>query len=40
MGAAIVGMVYGGAEEEGSIKTNKALMHAAEELGRRLVEAA
>lgn len=37
-GSDIVGMVYGSAMEEGEIKTNKTLLKAAEDLGKKLVE--
>ena len=37
VGAEIVGMVYGTAEEPGEIKSNLGLMQQAEELGRKLV---
>ena len=37
VGASIVGMVYGSAMGAGEIKTNKALMIKAEELGEKLV---
>jgi len=36
-GAKLVGMVYGSAEKPGEIKSNLALMQAAEALGKRLV---
>ena len=37
VGAEIVGMVYGSAEEPGEIKSNTDLMQQAEELGKKLV---
>ncbi len=37
VGAKIVGMVYGSANVAGEIKSNKALMKEAEELGKKLV---
>jgi multimeric flavodoxin WrbA len=36
-GSKIVGMVYGSANQAGEIENNGALMHQAEELGRKLV---
>lgn len=36
VGAKIVGMVYGSAEEPGEIASNTVLMHQAEKLGRKL----
>jgi multimeric flavodoxin WrbA len=39
VGAKIVGMVYGSAEAAGEIRSNKALMQEAEELGRNLAGA-
>jgi multimeric flavodoxin WrbA len=36
-GSTLVGMVYGSAMEAGEIKSNKALLKEAEELGRKLV---
>ena len=38
VGAKIVGMVYGSAEEPGEIKSNLSLMKQAEELGKMLVK--
>jgi hypothetical protein len=37
VGANIVGMVYGCADEAGEIKSNTALMQEAEALGKKLV---
>ncbi len=39
VGAKIVGMVYGSAEEPGEIASNTELMKRAEELGKKLVDA-
>ena len=38
IGAKIVGMVYGSAEEPGEIKSNQALMQEAESLGQKLAK--
>lgn len=40
VGAKIIGMIYGSADKEGDIKSDKALMKAAEDLGCSLADAA